>query len=135
LSSLALEGLVIVVSILLAFALDAWWVGVQERKEENQLPVSLHEEFLETREILNQAVAFHERRMGASLRLLDPDYLTDTSASPDLLGDVVYTYLHFGSYYPKSGVLDGALASGHLDLISDDVLRSRLAGWPRVWRE
>ena len=39
------EGVVIVGSILMAFGIEAWWDGAQERAEEAQLLASLAEEF------------------------------------------------------------------------------------------
>ena len=38
------EGVVIVGSILLAFGIDAWWEGRQERAEEQQLLTNLQQE-------------------------------------------------------------------------------------------
>ena len=130
-----IESVVIVGSILLAFAIDASWDCFQQGREEQRLLENLREEFVETRTILSEAAAFHGRRMEAALRVAEFARTTVSSDSPDLMPDVIYTYLHFGSYYPKVGVLDGALASGHLDLISNDLLRSRLAGWPHNWTE
>ena len=40
------EGLVIVLSILLAFAIDAWWDERQERIEEGEILHGLNQEFL-----------------------------------------------------------------------------------------
>lgn len=40
-----LEGAVIVFSILLAFAIDAWWAEVGERKEEQLALVGLNADF------------------------------------------------------------------------------------------
>ena len=40
------EGAAIVVSILLAFAIDAWWEERQERTEEQQILLDLADEFV-----------------------------------------------------------------------------------------
>jgi hypothetical protein len=48
------EGLAIVVSILLAFAIDAWWEQRQDTAEERRILVSLRDEFTEIRALLNE---------------------------------------------------------------------------------
>ena len=40
-----MEGVVIVGSILLAFGIEAWWDGMQERAEEQVVLLALQEEF------------------------------------------------------------------------------------------
>ena len=42
---LTLEGLVIILSILFAFGIDAWWAGVNERERERGYLLALREEF------------------------------------------------------------------------------------------
>ena len=59
------EGVMIVGSILLALALDAWWDGVQERAELDELLLSLHTEFSANREILVGHIELLHRRVTA----------------------------------------------------------------------
>ena len=54
---LAAEGLVIVASILLAFAIDAAWDGYQERRFRDELVAGLRAEFTSNRERLDSAIA------------------------------------------------------------------------------
>ena len=51
-TSLALEGMVIVVSILLAFALDAWWEDAQLEREVYQELESVGRELRRNQELL-----------------------------------------------------------------------------------
>jgi hypothetical protein len=44
-SRLIAESLAIIASILVAFAIDAWWQDRQERKDERQYVSSLRQEF------------------------------------------------------------------------------------------
>ena len=53
---LALQATAIVGSILLAFAIDAWWDNRQERELEQAVLVSLHRDFLQSRVNLNEAL-------------------------------------------------------------------------------
>ena len=48
---LAVEAFVIVASILLAFAIDAWWTRYQESIEEQELLTGLRAEFLVNQEL------------------------------------------------------------------------------------
>ena len=48
----AIEGLVIVSSILLAFGIDAWWDERQEHREEQQILQDLQEEFVLVQDVL-----------------------------------------------------------------------------------
>jgi hypothetical protein len=53
----AVDALAIVGSILLAFAIDAWWEDRQIRVEEQQVLLGLQEEFLANHEVLSQDLA------------------------------------------------------------------------------
>lgn len=58
---LALEGLVIVASILLAFSLDTWWDARSERAEEVTVLENLKTEFVAAGEQLDLYIRFHQR--------------------------------------------------------------------------
>ena len=58
---LLVEGLVIVASILAAFALDRWWESVRARREEQQVLQGLDAEFRTARDQLETSLALHER--------------------------------------------------------------------------
>ena len=68
---LLLEGLVIVASILLAFAIDAGWDERQEREAERRLLVALEAEFAGHHRIIGEAEAIHRRLGNANLALFD----------------------------------------------------------------
>jgi len=59
------EGVVIIASILLALATDAWWDGVQERAEEREILSSLRAEFEANQEVLARTAGIHRRALGA----------------------------------------------------------------------
>ena len=60
---LLVESLVIVVSILAAFALDRWWESVRARAEEQQVLESLDAEFRAARSQLESTLALHQRTL------------------------------------------------------------------------
>ncbi len=65
------EGIAIVVSILLAFAIDAWWDGSREREREATVLEGLQTEFEANRERLEYNLGRHERVEDAAAILLD----------------------------------------------------------------
>lgn len=125
------EGAVIVASILLALAGDAWWGGVQDRQDERALAESLLEEFLDSRPGLEERVLL-ARRMAAGnatlLEILDPEAGGRTRPVPDSL---VFAVLGGPTYEPATSSLDAALASGEIELLRSPELRAALADWRR----
>ena len=58
---LSVEGVAIVTSILLAFAIDAWWDNRHERTEERRILESLKAEFLSNAELIPSYIEGHQR--------------------------------------------------------------------------
>ncbi len=123
------EGVVIVVSILMAFALEAWWGGQQRAKEEDEVLRALLVEFngaeveldrVEQRhaEVVSGADAILEQLRGAAT--------SDATVSISALASLFLT----PTADPQRGTLDALIASGSLDLIRSQALQSRLADWP-----
>jgi hypothetical protein len=126
------ESIVIVSSILLAFAVDAWWDRRNDRLEEARVLLDLSFEFQENRSRLEQVNAQHKKRgeraaiivreSGASREGLSSDSLRQ-------LSDSVFINPVFDS---ERGVIASVLSSNGLALIRDAELRAELAGfWDR----
>jgi pimeloyl-ACP methyl ester carboxylesterase len=125
------EGVAIVGSILLAFALDAWWDRRAERRDELETLTRLAEEFDRSAEILAATQAFQDSVIRASEALLE---LIGPGAEPgvptDSVGRLIYGSIRRGTFTPVSGVLGSVLSSGRLRIIISDSLRAELAAWP-----
>lgn len=128
---LAIESLVIIASILAAFALDTWWDGVRERRQERDALESLQAEFTVARETIVRYRGNHERILGSVSAIddsLDRAYRRGVSTIP-----VTDTSLALAYIPPTTnvslGTLDGLLASGRLGIIRDRRLRGALASW------
>ncbi len=63
LNFLLLEGVAIVVSILMAFWIDAWWEGQKDRHEEQELLVGLEIEIVDLRDRLVGYAKFNRNGM------------------------------------------------------------------------
>jgi hypothetical protein len=124
------EGAAIVVSILLAFSIQAWWDDRNELKLEQRLLAALLVEFEQNGELLRQAREEYERRyvdVRRVLELMDGDPAEINEKEFDRL---VGSMLRRQTFHLESGAHDGLLAAGELSLIRDEVLRNRLAAWP-----
>jgi len=129
------EGLVIVTSILLAFAIDAGWQERQERVVEVEVLDGLRREFEEYRKVFVIGLAEHGEMMSAMeaiLRSIDTGMWTSDEWDID---EAVWQTLIPGTSDLGNGVRDALVQSGRLELISDRALRERLAAWPRYFEE
>ena len=125
---ICLEGVVIVASILLAFGIDAWWQGQQERTEERENLVALLDDFVATGDRLDLIGSRHRGRRAAIEKLLvaseDPASTHTDSLSAWL------TQLYQGhTVEAVQGTLDALRGSGQLSLIQNDSLRAMLSAW------
>lgn len=127
------EGAAIVVSILLAFGIQAWWEGRQRREAEEEILGRLAEEFLAIHDTLSAVLEEHARHRKGVGALLS---LADASGAGSLTAEDFYgAFLGFTSTHLETGTLDGVLASGQLSLITDAELRRMLAAWDAAEEE
>lgn len=132
------EGLVIVVSILLAFGIDAWWEEQGARAEERSVLLALEAEFRSNAERLSSALTWYQERYASARRILELSDGPAGALSDEELRSLLSDLLRKRSFYLDSGAHDALLASGELAVISDEELRNRLAAWPSVvaeWQE
>jgi len=128
---LLLEGGVIVISILLAFALDAWWDGRKDRKEElNQLE-SLRYELNESLPPL-ASILESIQSLSANVEQLS-QILEEANGEPvEIPGELLGSAVSWRTSDVSTSTLDALMASGDLNLLSNPELRFRLAGLPSV---
>ncbi len=124
------EGAAIVISILLAFSIQAWWDGRNELNLERRLLTALLVEFEQNGELLRQAREDYEQRYTDAMRILE--LMDGDTAEIDVaeFEQLVSSLLWKRTFHLESGAHDGLLASGELSLIRDEALRNRLAAWP-----
>lgn len=126
------EGAVIVVSILLAFSIDAWWARLGERRQEQTALAGLEADFTGYLEVLAGVRGANERRAAAARVLVGRSGPAPVGVDEDevhaLLGRVVV----YRSIILPAGTLGSLLETDGLSLISDPALRSGLVAWTRV---
>ncbi len=120
------EGVVIVVSILLAFSVDAWWGSRQEREQEGAYLRQLIEDLEGT---LQNNATFGGRAESidwATARLVQSYY--EATPPPS---DSVARWLDMVGYWvvqPRLGTLQTLVSTGHIALIQNDSLRAAIPG-------
>jgi len=118
------EGVMIVLSILLAFAIDAWWDGARDAETEGRVLNNIRQDLLESRRDLEEVVALNSEHIDlAEVFLLEPEallHLTTDSATRVL--DALFVVKTYQPY-------DGTLRTADMSLIGDQDLRSQLGRW------
>jgi hypothetical protein len=124
------EGLLIVLSILLAFGIEAWWGEQGERRDESEALQGLHEDFGQTVDRLVEARSAHAKIRTASERLL---FMTgpnaETSDSDIVLDSLVMALIGGPIVFPVMATYDALIASGQVEILSSGELRRALATW------
>lgn len=118
---------VVVSSILVAFALDAWWDGRLLRKDERQNLIGLRAEFSAVTRQLQE-----EQMLQAEIASVCDTLLAHTGPAPTIPPD--FKRLLNRAFVARTldlstGTLDALMAGGRLEILRSEALRSALAGW------
>ncbi len=116
----------IVVSILLAFAIDAGWDELLERREEVEVLRALAEEFGANRAEAASTIDAHER---SAVLVVGVSLLTASEVRtlpPDSVALIIASMASPRTFDPVRGTLDALIGSGRLELVGDEALRRAL---------
>lgn len=128
-----LEAAVIILSILLAFAIDAGWDNFKERNQEKAFLQSLLNDFKETRSRIDASTDQHMRFIQLGQQLLDFHGDDAVDIEPEALESMLgAVFFDFASLYLPSGSRDALFASGDIQIIRNLKLRGMLAAWPSL---
>ena len=116
------DAALIVVSILIAFSLDAWWDGQSRIAEEREALAALQAELAGSRTELDSVMSFNRSQVEQIDQILDHE----GTGLRALAGGMTFD--------PSLGAVEAILAGG-LDLIVSPDLRAGIAAWPGVLRE
>lgn len=127
-SRLVAEGAVIVLSILLAFAIDAWWSLEGERTREEAAIAGIAQDFTRHRALLALHRDRLETRLGAAEALIGrigPDADGGDAAVDSIMGLVgISSPVQF-----EGGTLETLAGTDGLALLRDEELRTALSAW------
>jgi hypothetical protein len=125
------ESIAIVASILLAFAIDAWWADRQDRAEEMEILRAIDQDVIATQQAVRTS---HDRQtfVLANLRaLLDGSAARASEGEESILSEHLYTLWITPSISVQMSAYDEIRNSGRLGLIENPVLRRVLAEFDR----
>lgn len=126
------EGLVIVASILVAFALDASWANYQESKVEQKVLRELRAELESAKARIELSIAELKGVIESSSNLVSALGNNTSILSPSSAQNMVIRILEINTLEVPTSVLDSIVASGQVRLISNNELRETLAEWPAL---
>jgi hypothetical protein len=128
------EGAAIVVSILLAFAIEASWSNYQDRVEEHGILLGLKSEFEHNLSLIETEISYRNAVIRSILKIFDASSTQSTIDSEildELIGDVTW----WANIEYSRGAIDGLIQSGRLNLIANEEMRRALASIPSVYAD
>jgi len=130
-----LEAVTIVLSILLAFAVDAWWDNRVEINTVNESLAAVLVDFENALHEFERSGNLHRDRIQAIQVLTSTERTELLSLSPDSLNTLMWHSTFPTTADPQMATLEGMIASGQLSRIKSPELRSRLAEWDGMFRD
>ena len=130
------EGVLIVVSILLAFSIESWQAERDLRAEEQRILHQFKSEFGANAELLALRRKNHDRILQAAAWILSvtgsPD---DGAVDAKVFYSRVFEATDWATFDPQDGVLQSLLQTNKLEVIQSEPLRAMLAAWPAMVRD
>ena len=123
------EGLLIIFSILLAFAIEAYWEERKERIEEKKLLINLEKDFKRNKKLLDIAISRFNGTMKNTTALMEFIRPNDPKRNLNVPDSLLFNIVLWHTYDPVVGTLNSAISSGRISLIENEELRSELAIW------
>ena len=127
---LLVEAAAVVLSILLAFAIDAAWDARQEREADTARLSALYEELQSHDRLLEEAMAAHRHTVVYGYELLELLGTDITEQSSARISELLDELLNFYRINAPFGSLETAIASGAIARMQNVGLASDLASWP-----
>lgn len=129
---IVVESAAVVLSILLAFSIDALWDRHQERERERTLLRGILSDFRASRSGLEERLELARRMARNTALLLDLVSESNGAGPPAVPDSLILGAIGGPTYEPATNTLDAALGSGEIELIRSDEIRSELAHWRRT---
>lgn len=127
--SIAVEAAAIVVSILLAFAIDAWWTEKKESDVEHVALQALRSDFISSREQMRVVLLTLEQARENFARFQSATPAELAEIDPDAIRPIISALFKNHTFDPVTATLDALANDGRLGLISDAQLLRHLSRW------
>lgn len=129
---ISVEATAIVASILLAFAIDAWWQDRQDRIAEQEILAGLKSEFVANLDTLTRHLAYTQRdiqTLESAVTLLESSQ--SSNATPIVL-ETLDEMTTPATTDLGNGTLNALLGSGRLEILQSEELKTLLTAWDGV---
>jgi hypothetical protein len=128
---LSVEAVAIVGSILLAFAIDAWWEDIQDARRQEKLVTALLLDFETTKTRLEASIEYAEALLDRTNKFFE------TVGSDELVSIDSLRYFGAGAFHkidfePALSVYEGAVATGEFGLIESPGLQKSITEFNRA---
>jgi hypothetical protein len=124
------EGVAIVVSILLAFAIEAWWQRRADTDQEHAFLTALIEDIHSTRLEFERIQSHHQLLFSALESILTWCEAGEVPISDKPRFDATLSHVFYRpTFDPPMGTVSTILGSGRLDLLSNQELAAELTRW------
>ncbi len=130
---LSVEAAAIVVSILMAFAIDAWWNDRQERAEEREVLESLYTEFEANRDEVASVISFHDREIQTIETLLKLTQDEILELPTETVEVMVSSFAMARTFDAVRGSIDALYSAGKLGILRDRELREALTTFVNIF--
>jgi len=132
---LAAEVTAIIVSILLAFAIDAWWEDRGDREAEQLLLKRLRADFVEMQAAIKFLEEEHREASSACVALLNFPDGEPLPATPEVDRMIAIVFLTSRTFNPGSGAVAAFLSSEGAKLVHNQPLADLLLSWSGLVEE
>ena len=131
----AIEAPVIVISILLAFAIDAWWEERSERKAETVLLERLQADYIDIQSALRLVEQEHREASEACVFFMGMASGESLPATPEVDRKVALVFLASRTFNPGSGAVASFHSAEGARLVRNQSLADRLLAWSGLVEE
>jgi len=131
---IAAEGVAIVISILLAFSIQAWWENRTERVDELEVLTALQVELKQNIELMADERRFRLAMVEPITVLLDligKDEMPDQTELDGLFGHLVW----WSTTNPATGVFHSLVQGGQLSQVEQTELRAQISSLSSMYQE
>ena len=124
---IVVEAAAIVISILLAFAIDAWWEDHQRKSEEQVILASLYKEAQEIVSLIDETRIYTAGLRDATRRVYNVAAASESEVTDAEIDQFLVELLwHINPSVTNAPVLESIVGSGDLEVISSGELRRQL---------
>ena len=127
--TITVEAVAIVLSILMAFAIDAWWTEKKENDVEQVALLALRSDFTASREQLARVLLSLESARTDFAHFQSVTTAELVEVDPDAIRNFLTALAKNHTFDPVTATLDALVNDGRLGLISDAQLLTQLSSW------